>query len=280
MSTSLQELKKRFLRLLDEDVEFRYTVAGYLGLSEILKRLDGIEEEQVRLREEQAKMREEQIRMREEFSKRFEAHEAEMRALREDFNKRFEAHEAELRALREDFNRMQKTIEDVQKTIADMQKTIADMQETIASMQLTIEGMLRAIERMDKRLTRVEKTLEKLTIDIEEEARSIVAHRLRQMGYDIELDRLQLPGVELDLYGAIDDMCVVGECGVRAGPSLLEELKHKLETLKKLYPSLLRPKTILVIYASLALPELVESAKRERVWVLKATKDVVPPPLP
>ena len=164
----------------------------------------------------------------------------------------------------------------MQKTIADMQKTIADMQETIASMQLTIEGMLRAIERMDKRLTRVEKMLEKLTIDIEEEARSIVAHRLRQMGYDIELDRLQLPGVELDLYGAIDDMCVVGECSVRAGPSLLEELKHKLETLKKLYPSLLRPKTILVIYASLALPELVESAKRERVWVLKATKDVVP----
>ena len=35
-------LRKQFLRLLDEDREFRYTVAGYLGLGEILKRLDAI----------------------------------------------------------------------------------------------------------------------------------------------------------------------------------------------------------------------------------------------
>ena len=262
MSTSLRELKERFLRLLDEDKEFRYTVAGYLGLSEILKRLDGIEEEQVRLREEQMKMREEQMRMREEFSKRFEAH------------------EAEIRALREDFNRMQKTIEEMQKTIAGMQKTIEGMQKTIGRMQLTIEGILRAIERMDKRLTRVERTLEKLTIDIEEEARSIVAHRLRQMGYDIELDRLQLPGIELNLYGATDELCVIGECSVRAGPALLEELKHKLEALKKRYPGLLKPNIILVIYASLALPELVEAAGREGVWVLKATGDITRPPAP
>ena len=239
MDLSLQELKRRFLRLLDEDEEFRYTVAGYLGLSEILRRLDRIEEEQVRLREEQLRMR-------------------------EDFNKRFEAHEAELRALREDFNRMQ--------------KTISDMQETMMGMQRTIEGILRTINRMDRRLTRVEKTLEKLTIDIEEEARSIVAHRLRQMGYDIKLDRLQLPGLELNLYGATDDLCVIGECNVRAGPTLLEELKRKLETLRKRYPGLLRPKVILVIYASLALPELVEAAKREGIWVLKATGDITSPP--
>ncbi|MEM3833392.1 MAG: hypothetical protein QW128_07385 [Thermoprotei archaeon] len=31
-------LKKEFLSLLEKDVEFRYTVAGYLGLSEILKK--------------------------------------------------------------------------------------------------------------------------------------------------------------------------------------------------------------------------------------------------
>ncbi len=253
MDLSLQELKRRFLRLLDEDEEFRYTVAGYLGLSEILRRLDRIEEEQVRLREEQLRMR-------------------------EDFNKRFEAHEAELRALREDFNRMQKTIEEIQMTISGMQETIADMQRTMMGMQRTIEGILRAIDRMDRRLTRVERTLEKLTIDIEEEARSIVAHRLRQMGYDIKLDRLQLPGLELNLYGATDDLCVVGECSVRAGPTLLEELKRKLETLRKRYPGLLRPKVILVIYASLALPELVEAAKREGVWVLKATGDITSPP--
>ncbi|MEM0374949.1 MAG: hypothetical protein QXP43_01400, partial [Nitrososphaerota archaeon] len=35
-----EKLKREFIELLEKDVEFRYTVAGYLGLSEILKRLD------------------------------------------------------------------------------------------------------------------------------------------------------------------------------------------------------------------------------------------------
>jgi predicted nuclease with TOPRIM domain len=66
-------LQRQFLKLLDEDKEFRYTVAGYLGLGEILKRLDSIEEnirkiwEEIRgLREGQDKLWEAQNRLWEE----------------------------------------------------------------------------------------------------------------------------------------------------------------------------------------------------------------------
>ncbi|MCS7145303.1 MAG: DUF3782 domain-containing protein [Aigarchaeota archaeon] len=45
-------LKKEFLRLLRVDEEFRYAVAGLLGLEEILKRLDRNEAELVKLRED------------------------------------------------------------------------------------------------------------------------------------------------------------------------------------------------------------------------------------
>jgi hypothetical protein len=38
-------LKRKFLSLLEKDVEFRYAVAGYLGLSEILKKMDAHIEE-------------------------------------------------------------------------------------------------------------------------------------------------------------------------------------------------------------------------------------------
>lgn len=48
----LESLKREFLNLLDKDLEFRYTVAGYLGLSEILRKIDSLVEEQVRLKEE------------------------------------------------------------------------------------------------------------------------------------------------------------------------------------------------------------------------------------
>jgi len=46
MDTS--QLKATFLKLLKEDEEFRYTVAGYLGIAEVLKRLDKLAEEQTK----------------------------------------------------------------------------------------------------------------------------------------------------------------------------------------------------------------------------------------
>ncbi|MCS6769335.1 MAG: hypothetical protein NZ570_02735 [Candidatus Caldarchaeum sp.] len=49
-------LRKSFIKLLEEDREFRYTVAGYLGLAEVLKRLDSIEQEIKSLREGQEKL--------------------------------------------------------------------------------------------------------------------------------------------------------------------------------------------------------------------------------
>ena len=34
------KLKREFLKLLERDPEFKYAVAGYLGLSEILRKLE------------------------------------------------------------------------------------------------------------------------------------------------------------------------------------------------------------------------------------------------
>jgi len=59
---SLEELKSRILRLLREDEEFRYAVAGLLGLEEILRRLDRHEAELVRLREDMNRLREDMNR--------------------------------------------------------------------------------------------------------------------------------------------------------------------------------------------------------------------------
>jgi len=76
------KLKQEFLSLLREDLEFRYAVAGFLGLDEILKRLDKHSEELVRLREETA-------RLREDMNKGFLRHDEEIAKLREDMNKGF-----------------------------------------------------------------------------------------------------------------------------------------------------------------------------------------------
>jgi len=55
MDVSTRSLKKKIFKILKEDEEFRYAVAGLIGMEEILKRLDGIESELLRLREDMQK---------------------------------------------------------------------------------------------------------------------------------------------------------------------------------------------------------------------------------
>jgi hypothetical protein len=87
-------LKSRILRMLKEDEEFRYAVAGLIGLEEILKRLDRHEDEVRRIWQEIEKLREDMNKLREDMMKGFEKHE-----------ERFARIEQELVRLREDMIR-------------------------------------------------------------------------------------------------------------------------------------------------------------------------------
>ncbi|MCC6028967.1 MAG: DUF3782 domain-containing protein [Candidatus Korarchaeum sp.] len=82
MALSAEE-KRKFLRSLDEDIEFRYAVAGYLGISEILKRLDSLEENMLKLWEEVRSLREGQNKLWEEVKSLREG----QNKLREEFEK-------------------------------------------------------------------------------------------------------------------------------------------------------------------------------------------------
>ena len=95
---SLKELKSRVLRLLREDEEFRYAVAGLIGLEEILRRLD-------RHEAEIAKHWEEIRRLREDMNRGFKRHDEEIAKLRKDMVEGFRRHDEEIRKLREDMNR-------------------------------------------------------------------------------------------------------------------------------------------------------------------------------
>jgi len=103
-------LKEEFITLLKEDETFRYAVAGFLGLEEILKRLDRNEQELIKLREDMIKgfQRHDEIlekhsaeiaRLREEMVKGFLRHDEEIARLREDMMKGFELMERHINAL-------------------------------------------------------------------------------------------------------------------------------------------------------------------------------------
>jgi hypothetical protein len=78
---ALKDLKSRILKLLREDEEFRYAVAGLIGLEEILKRLDRHEAELIKLREDMNRLIEDMNRLREDMNRGFELMERRISAL-------------------------------------------------------------------------------------------------------------------------------------------------------------------------------------------------------
>lgn len=76
-----RKLKREFVDLLESDKEFRYTVAGYLGLSELLKRFEKNDERLMSIEEEMKKLREDLNKIREDMNRGFELVERRISAL-------------------------------------------------------------------------------------------------------------------------------------------------------------------------------------------------------
>jgi len=121
----MDKLKEEFLKLLDRDLEFRYAVAGYLGLSEILKRLD-------RLEEGQNKLWEGQKRIWENIEKLWE----EIRLLREDQKRLWENQNK----LWENQNRLWEEVRGLKVTQARLVATIDRLTITIEEESLDVVG--------------------------------------------------------------------------------------------------------------------------------------------
>jgi len=112
----LSELKSRLLELLEADVEFRYAVAGRLGILEVLRRLDGIEADIKGLWEEVKGLREDQKKLWESHERLWE----ELKALREDQRKLWESHGRlweEVKGLREDQKKLWESHERLRKYV-------------------------------------------------------------------------------------------------------------------------------------------------------------------
>jgi len=297
------DLKREFLNLLERDVEFRYTVAGYLGLSEVLKKLDSLMEEQGKiwreikaLREEQSKiweelksLRENQINLWENQNKLWENQNRlweEVKALREGQNKLWENQNRlweEVRSLREGQNKLlenQNKIWEEIKALREGQNKLWENQnklwEEVKSLREGQNRLWRGQEALWMEVRRIRTTLDRFAISEEEEAWEVVGYRLREPGFDVKLDRLSIEDFEMNIYGVSGDVCVLGEVTVRLGHTLVDELEEKINFLKNKKPELLKPKMIKVIYTMTATPKAVEKAMEYGIWIVTARQEYTP----
>ncbi|MCC5998293.1 MAG: septation ring formation regulator EzrA [Thermofilum sp.] len=213
MAKRSNRLKEEMLELLETDKEFRYAVAGYLGISEIMKRLDSHEEKMAQILDEVKKLWE------------------EVKGLRESQEKIWE----EIRALR------------------------------------------KGQEKLWREVKHIRVTTDRLALSLEEEPRSFIAHRLKQeLGIDMKLDRVFVDSEEIDIYGATGDICIIGEATTRLGPKRVQRLIRRIELIKQRRPELLRKKIIKAIYTYVAVPQALEVAINNKVWVLDWQRNLTP----
>ncbi|MEM2224727.1 MAG: hypothetical protein QXR47_01285 [Candidatus Caldarchaeum sp.] len=169
------DLKRELLRLLEEDEEFRYAVAGRIGILEILKRLDRLEEEMNkllgsnnRLWENQQKLWESQNRLWEEVRSLREGQEKlwqgqeklweEVRSLREGQEKLWEGQNKlwegqnklweEVRSLREGQNRLEESMARLQDAVALLARTQGELAKQVGALSETIGFGLEDVARV------------------------------------------------------------------------------------------------------------------------------------
>ncbi|MBO3804006.1 MAG: hypothetical protein JTT11_09100 [Candidatus Brockarchaeota archaeon] len=121
--------------------------------------------------------------------------------------------------------------------------------------------------------------IERVSLTIEEEAREVLTQRLRARGIELELSNLVLPDLEINVYGASGNLCLIGEVSTRAGIGIIGALNKKAAELSKKYPQYLKEKMVKAVYTMYATPDAVKEARANGVWLLKATEDLTQPPI-
>ena len=185
---SAAQLKAEFLRLLKEDEEFRYAVAGLLGFREILDAIRGLQEQvtrntdAIRSLQEQVVCNTEAIRaLQEQVAHNTEA----IRSLQEQVARNTEAiralqeqvaeHSKAIRALQEQVARNTEAIRALQEQVRALQEQVASLQEQMVSLQEQMASLQEQVISLQRQVNLHSEVLEKHSEHIKELTRTIQA---------------------------------------------------------------------------------------------------------
>ncbi|MDP8002943.1 MAG: hypothetical protein RAK17_02000 [Caldisphaera sp.] len=141
-----KEEKLKILKSIETDEEFRYSIMGALGFTELLKRLDSFDKNQEIILSEIRKLWE------------------EVKELKEGQNKLWE----EVKELKATQNEILKEIAKLWQAVADLRKDVDELKETTKNMQKTLERLTLSVEDEGREVIgfRLEKELgEKINLD-------------------------------------------------------------------------------------------------------------------
>ena len=238
-------LKREILRLLREDEEFRYAVAGLLGLEDIRSALAELAEAVKALTEA------------------VHALDSRTRSLESGL----EAVKSDVAALKSDVAALKSDVNALKSDVAALKSDVATLKSDVSELKVGHEKLRREVRSMRR-------TLESLTISEEEEANLVVTHLLREKGVSLETAPIAFDKkYEFDVYGTTGELTVIGEAKVRAGPKAVRKLVERIEEARRRWPEKLPGKVVKVLYCLRAAPGTVEEAEKLGVWLIESMRE-------
>jgi len=125
-----QALREELLRLLREDVEFRYAVAGLLGFEEILRRMD-----------ERDRRLEECLRAIRDLQQQVAEHSKAIR----DLQQQVVEHSKAIRDLQQQVRSLQQQVIEHTKAICDLQKEMYELKDRVEGLRSAVRGLGRSL---------------------------------------------------------------------------------------------------------------------------------------
>jgi len=234
--SSSEVVKRTFIELLEKDVEFRYAVAGYLGLSEILRSIEKLWEEVRSLREEVRKLWENQNKLWENQNRLWE----EVRSLREETKKLWENQNRlweEVRALREGQNKLWENQNKLWENQNRLWEEVKALREGQNRLWEEVRGLREDFRRLERRVSRLERGMSSLAmtvgVTLDYYTAAFIEELLRDLGIPEEKIRIKVnivlrnpEGVEREVDIFNRDPLIVGEVTTYIGS--VEDVKEEV----------------------------------------------------
>jgi uncharacterized coiled-coil DUF342 family protein len=260
--SSSEVVKRTFIELLEKDVEFRYAVAGYLGLSEILRSIERLWEEVRGLREEVRKLWENQNKLWENQNRLWEEVKAlregqnklwenqnrlweEVRSLREETRRLWEGQNKlweEVRALREGQNKLWENQNKLWENQNRLWEEVKALREGQNKLWEEVRGLREDFRRLERRVSKLERGMSSLAmtvgVTLDYYTAAFIEELLRDLGIPEEKIRIKVnivlrnpEGVEREVDIFNRDPLIVGEVTTYIGSveGVKEEVGKVLE---------------------------------------------------
>ncbi len=261
----LNKLKDDILRLLKEDEEFRYAVVGLLGLQRLEEAITRLTDSHIELKNTVLRLVDIQARQEE----RLEEHDRKFNAILERLDKHTMILEEHTKRLEEHDKKFNEIIDELK----DLRRISNEHTRILNKHTEILDEHTRILQKYDERLRNIESYIEKTSITLEEEAREVIAYRLREKDIVMSIGNLILPDIEIDIYATDTNICIIGEAKTRVSANLIEEVDKDIEKLCKKYPNYLKDKVIKVVYGMQILPNAVDEARKRGIWLITANKE-------